>query len=361
MSILLSETLESYIEEILKSMDFSSLDTFLNEHMRTKMSFEELIGQISINGMESLNAENICTLVFDTLLYELSMARPIFLKMICFSILFSVFHRLLVMKNKYISDMGFLLIYATMMVLLMQSFFLVKDIAMAGMNSMTTFLNALIPTYTAVLVFSGNAVSGAFFYEIAFGVIYLLEYVLKTFLVPVIHIFVLVLFMNQLFDEDKLSKLAELMEKAVKILLKAAFGGVIGMGVVQSLLTPAKDRVAGNMVLQGMSAIPGVGNTLGSAGEIILSCGMLIKNSVGVAAIVLLVFVAVVPVIKIGCFWLMYHLLSAVLQPVADKRITECVTAVARGCDLYLKILFYSMLLFFILISLVGAATSFIH
>lgn len=361
MSILLTENPKKYIEEILNSMDFSSLDTFLNEHLRTKMTFEELIGQISINGLKSLNSENLCTMMFDTFLYELSAARPIFMKMLCFSILFSVFQRLLVMKNKYISDMGFLLIYATMMVLLMQSFFLVKDIAVEGMNSMLIFLNALIPSYAAVLVFSGNAVSGAFFCEMAFGIIYLLEYVLKTFLVPVIHIFVLVLFMNQLFDEDKLSKLAEFLEKAVKILIKGAFGGVIGMGVVQSLLTPAKDLLAGNMVLKGMSAIPGVGNTLGSAGEIILSCGILIKSSVGAVALIILFFVAVIPVIKIGCFWLMYHVLSVVLQPIADKRVTECVAAVVRGCDLYLKILIYSMLLFFILISMVGAATTFIH
>ena len=136
---------------------------------------------------------------------------------------------------------------------------------------------------------------------------------------------------------------------------------VIGMGVVQSLLTPAKDLVASNMVLKGMSAIPGVGNTLGAAGEIILSCGVLIKSSVGVIALIILVFVAVIPVIKIGCFWLMYHLLSAVLQPIADKRVTECVSAVVRGCDLYLKIIIYSMLLFFILISMVGAATNFIR
>ena len=361
MRILLSDTLESYIEEILGNLDFSSLDVFLNEHMRTKINLEELIARISVDGIGAINGESLSMMVFDTFLYELSVARPIFLKMLLFSVLFSVFQRVLTTKNKYISNMGFLLIYGTMMILLMQSFFLVKDISLDGINALTTFLNALIPTYAGILVFSGNAVSGAFFYEIAFGVIYLLEYVIRVFMIPIIHIFVLVLFMNQLFDEDKLSKLADLMEKAVKIMLKAAFGGVIGMGVIQSLLTPAKDRVTGNMILQGMSAIPGVGNTLGSAGEIILSCGMLIKNSVGVVALVILVFVAVGPVIKIGCFWVMYHLLSAVLQPIADKRVTECVSAVARGCDLYLKIIIYSMLLFFILIAMVGAATSFIH
>lgn len=351
---------ENYLEEIIEALDFSSLNDFLYGHMRTEMTFEELVAQVSTNGIEALNKENICSFVFDTILYELSIARPIFLKMLLFAILFSVVHRLLVTKNKYISDIGFLMIYAVLMVLLMQSFFLVKDIALEGMNGLITFLNALIPTYAVTLVFTGSGVTGAFIYEIAFFLVYIIELMMKSFLIPLIHVFVLIWFLNNLFEEDKLSKLAEFLEKAVGFILKAAFGGVIGLGIVQSLLTPVKDRLAGNMVLSGMSAIPGIGGMLGSAGEIIFSCGLLIKNSVGVIGLVILFFIAIVPVLKIGCFSLLYHLLSMTLQPIADKRITECVAGVARGCDLYLKIVMYSMMLFFVLFSMVTVATSFI-
>lgn len=351
---------ESILEEILAALDFSALNDFLNQHMRVEMSFEELVSQISINGLDALNKENITMLVFDSLFYELSIARPIFIKMLLFSILFSVVQRLLMTKNKYISDVSFLVIYATLMVLLMQSFFFVRDIAMEGVDSLLIFLNALIPTYAVTLAFSGSALSGAMLYEVAFMFVYIIELLLKSFLSPLIQVFVLVLFLNHLFDEDKLSKLADFMEKIVVLILKGAFGAVIGLGVVQSMLTPAKDRLASNVFLSGVSSMPGVGNFMGSAGEIILSCGMLIKNSVGVIGLIILFLVAVVPVLKIGCFWGMYQLLGIVLQPVADKRITECVAAVTRGCDLYLKIILYSMMLFFILFSMVSVATSFI-
>ena len=99
---------------------------------------------------------------------------------------------------------------------------------------------------------------------------------------------------------------------------------------------------------------------MGSAGEIILSCGMLIKNSVGVIGVLILFLVAVIPVLKIGLFWSMYQLLAIVLQPVADKRIIECISVVTRGCELYLKLILYSMMLFFVLFSMVTIATSFI-
>ena len=349
-----------YLDQIIEMLDFENINQFLNEHLRTKMSFEELIKQISLYGLEALSRENVTQLFYDTLFYEISVARPIFIKMLCFSVLFSVIQRLIASKKNYVSNIGFLLIYSTLMILLMQSFFLVRDIALEGMTAMLAFLNALIPTYTMTMVFTGNAISGAMAYELAFFFIYLIAFLMKNFLSPLIHVFVLVLFLNHLFDEDKLSKLAEFMEKMIGGILKVSIGAVVGLGVVQTLLTPIKDRLANNVLLSGMSSIPGLGGALGSAGEIVLSCGMLIKNSVGIIGLIILLIITAVPIIKIGCFWILYQLLAIVLQPVADKRLVECVYGVARGCDLYLKIILYAMLLFFILISMVTMATSFV-
>lgn len=360
MSCFLMTEINTYLEEIVDALDFQALNEFLNEHMRIKMDVSELISEICLNGLEALNKENITQLFFDTIFYEISIARPIFVKILLFAILFSLINRLLVSKKTYVSNMGFLLIYTTLMVLLMQSFFLVRDIAMEGMNGILTFLQALIPTYTMAMVFTGNIVSGGVTYEIAFFFVYLMEFLMKHILSPMIHVFILVLFLNHLFEEDKLSKLAEFMEKVLGIILKTSFGAVIGLGVVQSLLTPMKDRIANNVMLSGVSSIPGIGGAIGSVGEIILSCGMLIKNSVGIIGLIFLFIIAVIPVVKIGCFWVMYHVLSIILQPVADIRLVECVSGVARGCDLYLKIIMYSMLLFFVLISMVTMATSFV-
>lgn len=359
MSMLILTQIEVYLEEILESLDFSALNEFLHQHMRMEMSFGELVSLISTEGLEAINRENVTMLIFDSLLYELSIARPIFIKMLLFSLLFSVAHRLMASKNKYISDISFLMIYAVLMVLLMQSFLLVREIAMDGVVSLLSFVNALIPTYAVTLAFLGSTFSGAMLYELAFIMVYLVELITKNLLGPLIQVFVLVLFLNYLFDEDKLSKLADFMERIVAVLLKGGFAMVIGLSVVQSMLTPVKDRLANNVVLSSMSAMPGIGNAIGSTGEIILSCGMLVKNSVGVIGLIVLAMVAVIPVVKIACFWCMYQLLGILLQPVADKRITECVSAVARGCDLYLKIIMYSMLLFFVLISMVSICWNF--
>ncbi|MBR3811786.1 MAG: stage III sporulation protein AE [Agathobacter sp.] len=351
---------QDYLQEIINFLDFEGLNNFLNDHMRKELNFEELVLEISRNGIEAFNKDNLLQMFFDTFFYEVSIVRPIFVKILLFSILFSLAHRMLLTKSTYVSSIGFFIIYSTLMVLLMQSFFLVREIAIDGMGQMLNFLNALIPTYSMALIFTGSSVTGAFSYEIGFFLIYFVEFMMKNFLSPLIHVFILVLFLNHLFDEDKLSKLADFIEKIVTIILKLAFGAVIGLGVVQSILSPVKDRLANHVILSGMSSIPGVGGALGSVGEIILSCGMLIKNSVGIVGLILLALISVMPILKICYFWLMYHILAIVLQPLSDKRITQCVMGVARGCDLYLKIMVYSLLLFFVLFSMVTVATSFV-
>ena len=133
-------TTEEILQEILNALDFDSLNIFINEHLRTKMTFKDLVSLTSKEGLSAINAENICTIMFDSVFYEISIARPIFLKMLCFAILFSIIQKLIVTKNRYISDMGFLMIYGTMMVLLMQSFFLVRDMTIEGIDNLLKFL-----------------------------------------------------------------------------------------------------------------------------------------------------------------------------------------------------------------------------
>ena len=149
------------------------------------------------------------------------------------------------------------------------------------------------------------------------------------------------------------------MEDILTFLQKAAFTVVAGFTAVQSLLTPAQDRVNQSSVLKGLSSIPGIGNSFGTAGEVLVSCGMLIKNSVGVAALIFLLAVSLMPVIKTFIFTLLYKVLGAVLMPVADKRLISGIKGVESAGRLYEKVVFNSFVLFFLVIAMITATTSF--
>lgn len=108
---------------------------------------------------------------------------------------------------------------------------------------------------------------------------YLLELGMKFIFLPGVHVFVLLLLMDNLFEETKLGKMAQLFEDGIRLVLKGGLTAVMGIGVVQSLIVPARDRLSTNSIFNSISAVPGVGNTFGSAAEILLGSGILIKTA----------------------------------------------------------------------------------
>lgn len=98
----------------------------------------------------------------------------------------------------------------------------------------------------------------------------------------------------------------------------------------------------------------------GAAAEVIFSCGLLVKNSIGVAGLITLSVIMICPIIKVLVFLFGYRFLAAVLQPVSDARIVDSIHDVSNGIGLYLRLLLSSSVLFFITISMACASTSFI-
>ena len=349
-----------YLDAIFDELQLEDLDRYVTDEIPGKITFSEMVEQIVNEGVESLDAATIGTWVFDMFFYELSAARPLFIQMILFASLFAIINRFFVNSKRYVSDMSFFMIYGAMMVLLMQSFLLVSEVVEEGVQQVCTFLTTLVPAYASTLLLSGNVSSAGCFYEITFGLICLLEWAMKVVFIPGIHIFVLLILLDHLFEEEKFTRFAELLESGMRTLLKVAVSGVLGLGVVQSLLAPARDRISQSTFLKTLTVLPGVGNSFHFAEEVVLGCGMLVKNSVGIAGMVILFILCLTPIVKVFCFHFLYKVLAAVLQPVADKRIANCVQGISNGSALYLRLMIDTMLLFLITITMMTASTSFV-
>lgn len=352
---------EAWIGELLEELDPAEADEALEQELPERLTFSSLVSALTGEKGKELSFRLVADYLLDLFFYEIAAAKPMFLQILCVCLLFALFGRLLVTRYGYVKDLSFFAVYAGIMLLLLNSFLLVSSVVNAGIEKMLSFMTAFVPIYAAALLFSGNLTSAGVFYELAFGLIYVLELLMHVLFVPGVHIFVLLVMMDNLFEETKLSKLAELIESGIRTALKMSLAAVVGLGVVQSLIAPARDRISSNSVFQTLQAVPGIGNTFGAAGEILVGCGILIKNSVGVAALVVLIVLCAAPTVSVACFHVMYRLVGACLQPFCDKRISECVHGVGRACGLYLKIVISAMLLLFITISMISASTSFIY
>ena len=352
---------KDYLATIREELNLEYMDDFTEQELPEKTSFSDIVNILLEEGFDGIDKKSLMDWGLDLFFYELSAAKPLFIRMLLCATLFSVINRFFVTGKKYSGDISFLFIYGAMMILLLQSFLLVGEIVEDGINLVCSFMKTLIPVYATTLLLSGSAVSAGAFYELTFGIILALEWAVKVFLIPGIHIFVLLTLLDHLLEEERFSRLAELIESGERLFLKLAVSGVIGFSVVQSLLTPARDRISQSTFLKTLSVLPGVGGGFEFAEEVVLSCGMLVKNCVGVAGLVILLVICITPVIKVAAIHFLYKILAAALQPVSDRRIVKGIADVSRGSALYLKIMTDTMLLFLIAIAMVTASTSFVY
>ena len=317
---LLQNVMAAEADEIIKELDFTDINA-QTQDLPEKMDFEKMVNKLVTEGTNGLDAGMICEYIADLFFYEITAAKPMFLQMFAIGLLFALYGKVMMTRQGYVSQMSFFIVYLGVVLLLLQSFALISEVVDQGIDRLVAFMTAFVPLYAATLFCSGNAASAGSFYQLAFGLMYLLELGMKFIFLP----------------------------------------GVMGIGVVQSLIVPARDRLSTNSIFNSISAVPGVGNTFGFAAEILLGSGILIKNSIGAASLILLLVIGMTPLLKSFCFSVMYRLTAAFLAPVADSRIAQCVQAAARGCALFCTIQLDALLLFFITISMISVSTSFIY
>lgn len=193
---------------------------------------------------------------------------------------------------------------------------------------------------------------------LAFVLIYVVEWLIKLVLIPGIHLFLVLEVLNHVSSEKKLEKLAEFIESAVTKIMKASIKIVAGIGIVQAMIAPAKDKISESLILKSFQAIPGVGRLGQGAGEIMLVCAMLIKT-VLVWRRLSCFFHCADPACENTNLFADVQIAFRGAAAVSDNRIVEGIEAVARAGNLYYIVIRDASILFFIVIAIVCASTSF--
>lgn len=345
-----------YMENLFQGIDYSQLDTYTQNNQRIR--FSDLVWMLTSEGPEGLANVDVADSLRNLLLGELEAIKPMMIQVICIACIFTLGNRFMEGGRIRSSKISFLLIYSMVLLLLLRPFGLITGLVIEGIGSVTSFLTAFIPVYASGLVLTGKELTAGTLTQLVTIVLYLVEWGMKKVMIPMVRFFVFIEFINYSMEEERLGKLADLIEHMVNWILKLVMGIVLGFGSVQSLLAPAKDHLLQKGIVNGASMIPGIGESVESVGEVILGCGMVLKNCIGIAGMLILFGICIFPVVKIWIVNMSYRVLAAVMEPMADKRIVEMTHGIGRALELYLKIFWYSMLMFVILIAIICVTTN---
>lgn len=348
--------------EMLEQIGIEEIDDFMEEtESFSEISFTELVMSL-IKGEETYQAKDIGEWLKNALCAEFRENKALLIQVLIIGIAFGILKNFTgLFENSYISELCFVMVYCVLVILLMKSFLIMDNLAKETLKTTVEFMQTLVPVYCMSMIFSNGATTAAGFYEVTFLIISLVQWMILYVLVPLVQVMILFVFLNEVVEGERFSKMTELLEDGIRFVLKFVTGTVVGLNVVQGLIQPAADRLKGSMFVKTASAIPGIGNSVRAVSEIIVGAGTLIKNSVGVAAMIIVLGITLMPVLKMGVLAFFYKLSAAVIEPVADKRISGTLNGVCKGSVLLAKIMLTSMLLFLITIAMVAASSSFVY
>ncbi|MDD5899821.1 MAG: stage III sporulation protein AE [Lachnospiraceae bacterium] len=228
-----------------------------------------------------------------------------------------------------------------------------RGVAKEALNALLDFMKVLLPAYCAGISIASGSLSASAFSMVAMLGISVVGIVLYKVVLPVIGLYFMLSVLNRILEEDFLSKLAGLLYSAADGLMKVSVAAVLGIGTIQGMIAPAADTVKRSALIKTAGALPVVGDLLDGASQTVLAAGVLLKNTIGAAGAVIIILICLVPLMRVGIASFALRFGAAVLQPVSDKRITDCLGYAAKAHRLLMKLLLYTMLLFLLTITVI--------
>lgn len=258
----------------------------------------------------------------------------------------------------HVSETGFYVVYLLTMTFLTASFFASVSIASEVAGKLLNFMQVLLPAYFLAVAAAGGAITSAAVCGVTIGAIGFIQSLLSSVLIPLTRVYMMMVLAGNLYKEDMISKLTELLGNVISWTMKTLFGVVVGFHVIQGMVLPQADALKNASAMRLAQMVPGLGSGAGAVSQIVMGSGILIKNTAGAAAVVILLLLTAVPLLKLGLLMILYYLAAAAMQPVCDKRLVACMTGAATGHGLLLKIVGYSMALFAATIAVLCVSTN---
>lgn len=351
----------SNMQGLLDNLNMDSLDHYLSKNEETiNISFLQLMKKL-MSEDKGNSIEQAGDYVGNLLFQEIRENKHFLMIIIALSAAFALIKNFSnIFHNSYISDLCFVLVYIELMILLMKSFLVVNELLSGTLGKIVDFMKALLPVFCMTMLFSGGTSTAAGFYEMAFFIIFIVQWIMLYLLAPLVQIYVVMQFLNYMLEGEKFTRMCELLEGAIQWGMKIIVTVVLGLNVVQSLINPAIDRLKLSSITKTVKMIPGVGNSVSALGEMLVGTGIVIKNSVGVAAMLIIMIIGLIPLVKMGVLTFLYKLAAASVEPITDKRISGSINGVFRGSMLASKLMLTSLFLFLITIAMITASSSFV-
>ena len=146
----------------------------------------------------------------------------------------------------------------------------------------------------------------------------------KSFIMPLLIILCIFVLVNGLTSNIKFTGFISLLKSIIKWALGIAFIVFIGIVAIQGLLGAGFDGISIKAAKYTIDkVVPIIGNMFSDTVDTIVACSLLIKNAVGVAGILIIATMLLVPVFNLLAQYFLFKFAGAIVEPVGDSNVAQ--------------------------------------
>ncbi len=311
-------------DEIDKYIDDESLD------LLGGYDVDELMDDL-LNRSPGLDLKNVGNNVLRFIFKELYQNIGILIKITVLVIICALLKNL---QSNLMSDgtgqIAFYVCYIVTVSILLVSFSTVINMSIGIIDNMVGFMYAIIPVLLALLVSGGNITAGGIMHPIILLIVETAATLIRNVFVPLVFMSAILTIVNNISDKIQLTRLVNLIRQIVSwtlgIILTVFIMAITLQGSLGAVIDGATQKAAKFAI---STFIPIVGKTLSDAADTVIGCTLLIKNAAGVAAMIGILLICIVPLLKIITLVGLFKAASALLEPISESRITNCINDMA--------------------------------
>jgi stage III sporulation protein AE len=355
-----TESFEELVTDQLNDLDTNNWEPFLKyiQDQGTDLfggeSAKDIINNL-LTGQFSFSWEDILDSLSRSFFKEFRLNLLLMAKIIVLAVLCSIFRNMNdSFNNPSVGEIGYFACYSIVVILIIQSLISILAVGSTGIEQMSGFMQILLPALLALLTAMGSFATSSVMQPAVGVLVGMVGTVLKNIMLPLLTLSAVVTLVNYISERVQIQKLGKLLNNLCTWTLTFIFTIFIGVLTIQGAMTSSFDGISYRTARFALDTfVPIVGKMFSQSVDTIIGCSLLLKNAVGVTGLIIIGLLSLSPGMKILSLMLLYKLSGALLEPITDKRISDCLNGIGSVMNVLFITVMGIALMFFLTIALI--------
>ena len=319
-------SVNAQIDEVLGGLDFSALSDMqlgLPGQSGTR-SVAETVRALALG--EEISPEDMLTGVLRLFGSQAALLGALMLAIMLPVLLASLVTHTLAADGGAVSSLGRCVCFMLVLIPVVMCVLAELTHARETITETTRRMEQILPLLLTLLTAVGGSASSAFLHPVVVAASGSMVYLAREVILRLVMCTCAVTTVNHLSDRAHLTRMAHLLRSAVCWLLGVSFTVFLGAMSMQGVCSASIDGVAIRAAKYAVdNFVPVVGGMFSDTMDTLVGCTLIVKNALGVTAMLILVSVLAAPLVRTLAVVAVLKLSAALLEPVADADVVRAI------------------------------------